>query len=1239
MLQLKCVRARTARRDGRRSVAYRDLLTSAAPLGLMLALASGPAALAQSVDLTGDTDPLLAADIDATDDLMIGAYGVGAMTISGGAQITTASGSIGEAAGADGEAEVTGFGSTWESLGRLSIGSSGVGRLRIEDEAVVLSAEAIVGADNSGDVIVTGGAQWINSGQLSVGSYGQGALRVEAGANVSSNQGYIGSGAGADGHVTVTGGGSSWVTTAFNINIGNYGTGALTIEDGGLVRALAGVELGLSDPAASGTLVLQGGADLAVLETSWISAGQGAASVTIDGGLLRALSNTSNFFAGFGARDITLGGGGVVVDTNGRNITMAPRFVGTGGLTKSNAGRLILTGANTYAGVTQVDGGRLEVNGDQSGAAGLTTVNSGGALGGIGVLGGDVVSTGGKIAPGASGAPGTLTINGDLTLDGASSLDYRLGQAGTAGGLLNDLLVVQGDLTLDGVLNVTQSAGGVFGPGVYRLIDYGGVLDDQGLSLGTLPGGGTKSIQTAILNQVNLIFTAPSGGGGGGTGGGDPGEPPPPERPLVNFWDGAVGEPADGVITGGGGLWRVGGAPVWSQPDGAANDAFRSGIFAIFSAQPGVVTVDNSHGAVSVSGMQFASDGYLLNGGTIGLEAGEAIIRVGDGSAVGETFRATLSAALTGPGLLEKTDLGTLILNGENSYTGGTKVSSGVLQLGDGGATGTIQGDVAVEGVLAFNRSNEITFGGVISGAGRVRQIGAGVTTLSADSSGFGGRSEVRGGALAVDGVLGGIVEVFDGGRLTGTGRVGALAADAGGVVAPGHGIGVLTVAGDYEGRGGILQIEAVLGGDHSAADRLVVRGSTLGSTLVEVANLGGGGAQTVEGILVVEVDGASEGLFALASGDFRLGGENALAAGAYAYVLRQDVQGGDWKLRSGVNAVDGAPPRAGGQPARFDPAQPQTVLYQPGVPVYEAYPQTLQALNGVGTMRQRIGARQWSGEGDSGVWGRVEGGYLKVAPAVSTSEAKFETDRWKVQFGVDRALAQVAGGQVVGALTAHYAEAKTSIASPHGGGRAEAKGYGLGATLTWIGEAGGYLDTQAQASWYETDLRSSILGDRVEDADANGLTLSVEAGKTLATGGRFGLTPQAQLTYSTVDFDSFIDPLGASVVADQGDSLLARLGVALDHDWADASHGGQGRLYGLANLTHEFLDGSRIEVSGTRIASRPERTWAGLAAGASYAWGAGRYLVYGEASGETPLSSAGDSYAVSGTVGLRVRF
>ncbi|HEY9237177.1 MAG TPA: autotransporter outer membrane beta-barrel domain-containing protein, partial [Phenylobacterium sp.] len=461
-----------------------------------------------------------------------------------------------------------------------------------------------------------------------------------------------------------------------------------------------------------------------------------------------------------------------------------------------------------------------------------------------------------------------------------------------------------------------------------------------------------------------------------------------------------------------------------------------------------------------------------------------------------------------------------------------------------------------------------------------------------------------------------------------------------------GASVGALTVAGDYEGRGGTLQIEAALGGDDSQADRLVVGGAASGSTLVEVTNLGGLGARTTNGILVVDVAGASDGVFTLAKGDFRLGGENALVAGAYAYVLRKDAQGGDWKLRSSVNEVAG-PPRpadpdqpAGEPGAPVDAGQPQVTLYQPGAPVYEAYAQTLQALNGLSTMRQRIGARQWSGQEGAGVWGRMEGGRVKVEPAVSTTQARLETDRWKVQFGIDQALADdVAGGRLAGALTAHYGEASATVDSPSGGGSLDSKAMGLGATLTWTDAQGAYVDAQAQASWFETDLRSSILGDRAEDVDGSGYALSIEAGKTIATAQAFSLTPQAQLTYSTVDFDSFVDPLGARVAADEGDSLLARLGLAIDRDWTVTASGAEGRVYGLANLTHEFLDGSRVDVSGTPLANRAEPTWGGLAAGASYGWGAGRYLVYGEASAETPLSGFGDSYAVSGTAGFRMRF
>ena len=252
--------------------ASRRLLASAAVLALVTVWATN--AQAQSVVLGGDTDPLAAGDIDAGVDLLIGASGVGSMSVSGGAQVTSATGLIGDGAGADGEVLVAGQDSRWESLGYLTIGSSGLGRLRIEDQAEVLSAEAIVGADGGGDVVVTGaGANWINAGQLTVGSYGRGDMLIEAGGKVSSNQGYIGAGPGSTGSVVVTGPDSSWVTTAYNINVGNFGTGSLTIENGGLVRAVTGLDLGISAPTASGTLVLRGsGANLAVWKPlgSWL---------------------------------------------------------------------------------------------------------------------------------------------------------------------------------------------------------------------------------------------------------------------------------------------------------------------------------------------------------------------------------------------------------------------------------------------------------------------------------------------------------------------------------------------------------------------------------------------------------------------------------------------------------------------------------------------------------------------------------------------------------------------------------------------------------------------------------------------------------------------------------------------------------------------------------------------------------------------------------------------------------
>lgn len=951
----------------------------------------------------------------------------------------------------------------------------------------------------------------------------------------------------------------------------------------------------------------------------------GGGAIRFDGGTLQT---TASFTSARGVE--LIGTGGFRADA-GTTLTLAGALSGAGSFTKSGDGTLVLDGSGAFGGAT-VGGGTMFVNGDYAAATGTTNVLAGATLGGTGTIGGNVeIGNGATLAPGA-GAAGTLTVGGNLSLSATTQLDFDFGAVGVVGGALNDLVNVGGDLVLDGVLNVGVPAGGAFDIGVYRMFNFGGALTDNGVTLGTMPAGANAVVQTAVAGQVNLVNSAGL---------------------ALNFWDGAAGPKNNGAINGGNGVWQAsGGNDNWTDEDGAVNAGYADGAFAIFGGTGGTVTVDNSLGAVSVVGMQFAANNYVITGGGIELTDPTATIRVGDGSAAGAGFAATINSVLGGAAQLVKSDAGTLVLGGTNSYAGGTLITGGTLRISSDANLGAAGGDVTLDGgtletsaslasardivvassgAISAAADTVFTYNGLFSGTGTLTKNGAGTLLVTADNGGFGGSTAVAGGTLAVQGSLGGAVNIGSAGRLEGAGRVGSIV--NAGVVAPGSSIGSLTVADDYNGNGGVLEIEAELGGDASAADRLVVNGATSGNTRVTVINRGGLGAQTVEGIKIVDVAGASNGSFTL-DGDYLFDGQQAVIAGAYGYRLFKNgvanPQDGDWYLRS----------------ARLDATgEPEGPLYQPGVPVYEAYVGALQSLNRLPTLQQRVGNRSWAASpiAGAGLWGRFESERQRPDALVSTSGADRKVDQWQAQLGLDAVLAERSdGAALVGGLTAHYGKADSAVTSIFGDGTIDTQGYGVGATMTWYGPKGFYVDGQVKLSWFDSDLESNVLGSLARGNKGDGQAFSLELGKQTPIGRNLSITPQVQMSYAKVDFDRFADPAEAAVSVAKGESLKTRWGLAIDHQTSWKGRSGdtrRTRLYSVVNLSYEWLDGAEADVSGTPIANRDHRLSGELGLGGSYSWGDDRFTLYAEVSGDTAIADFGAGYNLKGTAGFRVRF
>jgi autotransporter-associated beta strand protein len=92
----------------------------------------------------------------------------------------------------------------------------------------------------------------------------------------------------------------------------------------------------------------------------------------------------------------------------------------------------------------------------------------------------------------------------------------------------------------------------------------------------------------------------------------------------------------------------------------------------------------------------------------------------------------TVANAISGSGAITKLGTGTTTLTGTNNNAGVTTVSNGVLQIGNGGTTGTLgAGAITTNASLVFNRSDTLTVANAISGTGSVTNSGGAANVLN----------------------------------------------------------------------------------------------------------------------------------------------------------------------------------------------------------------------------------------------------------------------------------------------------------------------------------------------------------------------------------------------------------------------------------------------------------------------------------------------------------------------------
>ena len=193
----------------------------------------------------------------------------------------------------------------------------------------------------------------------------------------------------------------------------------------------------------------------------------------------------------------------------------------------------------------------------------------------------------------------------------------------------------------------------------------------------------------------------------------------------------------------------------------ATIDCVLAGSHGMYKAGAGTLYLTRSN---SYSGVTTVGGGVLSigNGGTAGGIAGNVTNLAQLDFNRSDTY--TYTGTISGTGCVNIVGgtggTGRTVFTGNQTYTGLTSIAGGTLQIGNGGTSGNIAGDIVIgdlatvgqvsHGVLAFDRSDTLTYAGNIYGTGGVQQIGAGRTILTGIDT-YTGMTTVKSGTLEID--------------------------------------------------------------------------------------------------------------------------------------------------------------------------------------------------------------------------------------------------------------------------------------------------------------------------------------------------------------------------------------------------------------------------------------------------------------------------------------------------------